>query len=205
MATTKEAGSEATEGPAVLALRKHLRDHRPRLPPVLRLSLILSAACAAAMLAIVAVGFVLDRQTGLTLLEYLGLQTVSGPQAATLFVFTAAHPPLGLPWVLAMTSLNMAATLFLIVPLAYRGFERLRDNRFVGGLLRSTERYSVKHRKFLARWGLFGLVLVTLAAFAPSAAATTSEACRDGDKRSAEAIDDDICVVDDEGWYYRVT
>lgn len=49
------------------------------------------------------------------------------------------------------------------------------------------------------------LVLVALTAFAPSAAATTSEACRDGNRRTAQAIDDDIRIVDDDGWYYVMT
>src|SRR5690348_936414 len=81
------------KGPACQALRHHLKANRPKLPPVLRLSLLLSAACAAGLLASVGFGFVLDAHTGTSLIEYIGLQTVSGPQAATLFVFSAPEPP----------------------------------------------------------------------------------------------------------------
>lgn len=152
------------QGPACRSLRDHLDSHRPPLPPVLRLSLVLSAACAGAMALLLGAGFLVNIDTGILLAEFIGLTTVSGPQAATLFVFKPPQgDPLGIEWVLAMGTLNMAATLFLVVPLAYRGFERLRDNRILGGILRSTERYSVKHRRFLARWGLLGLVLVTFA------------------------------------------
>lgn len=143
-------------------LRDYLRRHRPSLPAVLRLSLVLSAACVAAMLATVALGFLAGSHTGVQLLEFVGLTTVSGPQAATLVVF-AQEPPLAWPWVVALSTLNMAGTLFLIVPLTWRSIEALRDAPVFGGLIRGAERYSVKHRRFLARWGLFGLVLVVLA------------------------------------------
>lgn len=159
-------GSSATParppGPAVQRLRDYLRENRPRLSPLLRVTLGLSAASVAGMVVTLALAFIVDVHTGLLVLEFVGITTVSGPQAATLFVFSQ-EPPLGIGWVVAMSTLNMAATLFLIVPLAWRGFERLRDARVVGGLVRSAERFSVKHRKFLARWGLIGLVLVTLA------------------------------------------
>ena len=146
----------------MLRLRTYLKENRPPLAPILRFSLVLSAACVAAMAFTLGLAFFLDTYTGLQVLEFVGITTVSGPQSATLFVF-AQQPPLHMGWVVAMSTLNMAATLFLIVPLAWRGFERLRDASFVGALVRSAERFSVKHRKFLARWGLIGLVLVTLA------------------------------------------
>lgn len=46
------------------------------------------------------------------------------------------------------------------------------------------------------------LVVVALSAFAPTAAAQTVEACRDGNRQSAQAVDDDIRIIDDDGWYY---
>lgn len=48
-------------------------------------------------------------------------------------------------------------------------------------------------------------MVASVAVFAPSAAAETVEACRDGQTRSAMAIDDDIRIVDNEGWYYVST
>ena len=62
---------------------------------------------------------------------------------------------------MAMTIPNMAATFLLIVPLAWRGFEQLRDVRFVGGVLLSAERFAARHRPFLARWCLLSLAVVT--------------------------------------------
>ena len=158
------SGNPAGEGmgPACRELHRHLKGHRRRLPPILRTTLALSAASAAAMAVVVGLGFLSGTHTGLSLLKFVGLTTVAGPQSATLFVFTAEKPPLGVGWVIAMSTLNMAATMFLIIPLAWRSSERLRDNRFVGGVIRWAERFGVKHRRYLAKWGLWGLVVVTI-------------------------------------------
>jgi uncharacterized membrane protein len=153
------------KGPACRALQAYLRSHRPRLPPVLRTSMALSILSAGGILILLAAAFLASVPMGVVLAQTVVIATISGPQAATLFAFAQdfTAPPWDLVWVLTYTQLNMMATFFLIVPLAWRGFERLRDVRFLGGLVRSAERYSVKHRKFLAKWGLLGLVLVTFA------------------------------------------
>lgn len=46
------------------------------------------------------------------------------------------------------------------------------------------------------------LVIAAGTALVPTALAQTVEACRDGDRESAQAVDDDIRIVDDDGWYY---
>ena len=129
---------------------------------MLRLSFTLTWLAVGAMAATTVAAFIASTHAGILVLEFVGLTTISGPQAASLFVFSQDEP-LGLAWVLTMSTLNMAATLCLIVPLTYRSIEALRDAPMVGGLIRSAERFSVKHRRFLARWGLLGLVLVTFA------------------------------------------
>lgn len=155
--------AEPDDGPARQRLRAYLKAHRRDYPPVLRAALWTSGVCALAMLGLLGVAFVVDRSAFIPLLEFVGLTTISGPQAATFFVFTQPKPPLGLGWVLAMSMLNMLATLCLVVPLAWRGFERLRDARFIGGAILGAERFAKQNRAFLARWGLVGLVLVNIA------------------------------------------
>lgn len=156
------ANPKADDGPACRRLAKHIKDHPRKLPPVLRLSLWLSAACAAGLLATLGLCWIIDPSGFPLLLAFIGLTTVSGPQPATLFVF-AQHTPLAVGWVIAWSTLNMAATLFLIVPLAWRSAERVRDVRIIGGPIRSAERFAVQHRAFLARWGALGLVALTWA------------------------------------------
>jgi len=100
---------------------------------VLRVALWVGLACTVALLALVAVAFATDAASAKGLLTLVGLTTVSGPQAAALFAFTALHPPLPLGWALAGIELNALATAGLVVPLAWKGLERLRGVRLTAG------------------------------------------------------------------------
>ncbi|HUR61355.1 MAG TPA: DUF4332 domain-containing protein [Candidatus Thermoplasmatota archaeon] len=144
------------------ALKAHLRDHRKRYPPVLRVSLLVSAVCWAAMAAIVVVSFLFDRATFFSLLWFIGITTVAGGQAAAFYAF-GPRVDLSLWLVILMGVLNMAATLFLIVPLAWRAVEGLRDARFIGNILMAAEQMAWRRRHFLARWGLLGLGIIAVA------------------------------------------
>ncbi|HEX2065355.1 MAG TPA: DUF4332 domain-containing protein [Candidatus Thermoplasmatota archaeon] len=143
-------------------LRAHLRKVHAAYPPVLRLSLALAGAAWLAMAAVVLAAFAADRGLFHDLLWFVAITTVSGGQAAAFYAFRQ-DPPMPLALVIAMSVLNMAGTLFLIVPLAWRALEGLRDARFVGNVLMAAESMAWRHRRALERWGLVGLSVVAAA------------------------------------------
>jgi uncharacterized membrane protein len=143
-------------------LKAHLRRVHAAFPPVLRLSLLIAAAAWVAQVAVVLGALVVDLNVFRELLWFIGITTVSGGQAAAFYAFRQ-DPPLPLALVIAMSLLNMAGTLFLAVPLVWRGLEGLRDARFVGNVLMAAESMAFRHRKALERWGLVGLSVVAAA------------------------------------------
>ena len=149
----------APGGDAAQRLREQLDARRKALPPILRVSLLVAAGAWAAQGALVLAALAIDWHVFRLLLWFVGITTVAGGQAAALFAY-GADPPLSVAWVVAMSVLNMVATLFLVVPLAWRAAEGLRERRWAGNVLASAERFAARHRAFLSRWGLMGLAVV---------------------------------------------